>query len=400
LELIGNQLWLEAKEKEKEKEGTGEMDAQMCVLFDKLYKDKALDQRQVSNVTSAPSSWLSRQRPLALGIGDDGDGNNTNQHETDAPLWPQLPSGPSSPNFTSFTTRQHDTLPPGRVLSGFSDINFQYSSSAFSIDINHGHGQSRPRDQGQQQELGVIVDCSPTIPTFPLDPVVSPSDHDKRSRTVSPPPPRPARARPLPLSLSPYLSLSNTNTSSTDANDKYLIDQNTGVSNNQSQSVIKQQKESASSSPKDHTAGYKDNKHPVTSRQPDCPRPSPPLSQTHTPKVEILASSHLALPLEEIGGFPSNDNQYPSARDKGISDDTSTLLAQSRTSTRTIATAEPVSLLASPISIYSQHNGPSLSPKSQASMPLRVDRSQSDWDHPGKLTRVNRYLLSTSTWDG
>jgi hypothetical protein len=77
---------------------------------------------------------------------------------TDIPLWPSLPSGPSSPNsnFTSYT-RQQDILPPGRVLSGFSDIN--YSSCSFSVD-----------DHDYEDISGVKGDISPTIPIIQLRP--------------------------------------------------------------------------------------------------------------------------------------------------------------------------------------------------------------------------------------
>jgi hypothetical protein len=98
------------------------------------------------------------------------------------------------------------------------------------------------------------------------------------------------------------------------------------------------------------------------------------------------------LPLDEIArkSSPSNDNQHPSTRLKGIArtidlgpaSTTAATTITTSTSTSTSTSTPVVPALASPASIYSNHIV-SVSPKTQA-MPLSVSRSHQEWDQSGE----------------
>jgi hypothetical protein len=371
LELIGNEISQEERAKKLKAWIGKEGDARTCMLFDQsCLGGQALDQKEAINIDipSAPSSSSPRQQ-------------QQQQQEQDDALWPSLPSGPSSPNFTS-VTRQ----PLGRVLSGFSD--FSYTSCSFAID-SHAH---------EHQELGVVVDCSPTVPIFP--PSIG-SDHERHHNHAQPATPsRPPRSRPPPLSLSSTLaSVFDDTPGATPTIDtkEHLASEDKGATLDVLESsittksttgvspLINTKRESESSSPPRITAGgSNDNQHPTPSReqqrQPLCPRPQ---SDTRSSSSTVTPARHLNLhlPLEGIDNPPSNDNQLPLVVDKNIGEIEDTRRPSGSSTTIDDTTAQT---LASPISIYSAHTGPSLSPNSQdsatASMPLSVGRLQQDWD--------------------
>jgi hypothetical protein len=332
--------------------------ARVCV-YDLIEKE---DKAQKESEFSAPLSLPS----LPKGV--------LSTTTTDIPLWPSLPSGPSSPNsnFTSYT-RQQDILPPGRVLSGFSDIN--YSSCSFSVDDH---------DQGHEYISGVKGDISPTIPIIQLRPdIESAVGILHRPRPL--PPRNRARPAPLPLSLSlktlppipstpdisPIISLSSITQTISHLKTTSAINTNSAGSDcDPTQSVIGNHKESFSASTKPTHEGEQGNEESETyeTRTKPCFEKTTSLPSTRS------------LPLAEIArpASPSNVNQYhPSTRAKGIGAstiDSGSLLV----SGSTIETTVPI--LASPISIYSQHTSSS----SPASMPLTLNRSHQDWDQQGE----------------
>jgi hypothetical protein len=336
--------------------------ARVCV-YDFIEKE---DKVQKESEFSAPLSLPS----VPKGVLPTGISTAT----THIPLWPSLPSGPSSPNsnFTSYT-RQQDILPPGRVLSGFSDIN--YSSCSFSVDDH---------DQGHEYISGVKGDISPTIPIIQLRPdIESAVGILHRPRPL--PPRNRARPAPLPLSLSlktlppipstpdisPIISLSSiTQTISTLKTTSATNTISAGSDCDPRQSVIGNHKESFSASTKPTHEGEQGNEESETyeTRTKPCFEKTTSLPSTRS------------LPLAEIArpASPSNVNQYhPSTRAKGIGAstiDSGSLLV----SGSTIETTVPI--LASPISIYSQHTSSS----SPASMPLTLNRSHQDWDQQGE----------------
>lgn len=331
----------------KEQEG-----ARVCV-YDINEKDS---KGQEESIISAPLSSPSLPNPISTAT-------------THTPLWPSLPSGPSSPNsnFTSYT-RQQDILSPGRVLSGFSDIN--YSSCSFSVDDH------------EDPTLGVKGDISPTIPIIPLGP-----DSESTVGIIHRPRPLPPRNRarpaPLPLSLSlktlplipstpdisPIISLSGLTQTIAALNTTTAI-YTISAGSEPTQSVIGNHKDSFSGSNKASHEGQQGSKDTET-----LPTPVKPCSE----KTTSLPSTR-NLPLAEIArpGSPSNVNQYhPSTRAKG--NQASTIDSEHLlVSASTIETTLPI--LASPISIYSQHTSSS----SPASMPLTLNRSHQDWDQQGE----------------
>ena len=335
-----------------------EVDGARVCVYDFIKKeDKVQEESEFSAPLSSPS--LPKENlPTVLSTAT-----------THTPLWPSLPSGPSSPNsnFTSYT-RQQDILPPGRVLSGFSDIN--YSSCSFSVD-----------DHDQEDVSGVKVDISPTIPIIQLRP-----DIESAVGILHRPRPLPPRNRarpaplPLPLSLktlptipstpdiSPIISLSSiTQTSKTTSAINIL---SAGSDCVPTQSVIGNHKESFSAPTKTIHEGEQGNKGSETyqTRTKPCFEKTTSLPSTRN------------LPLAEIARVvsPSNGNQYhPSTRAKGIEAstiDTGSLLVSGSTIEITVP------ILASPISIYSQHTSSS----SPASMPLSLNRSHQDWEQQGE----------------
>jgi hypothetical protein len=343
-----------------------EGNALMCV-YDGVKRDKALDER-----TSAPC-LSSASRPEAVSIAT-----------IDAPLWPSLPSGPSSPNFTSFTCQQ-DTLPRGRVLSGFSDIN--YSLCSFSVD-DHGDDNSG---------LGVKGDISPTIPVLQFRP-----DSGDIAVGISSRPPRSLnrpRPAPLPLSLSlgPLPTIPSASEGSAVASTSVsVISETKPASASSNVNTVNTERDTriqpgligkADSFSSSINQGDEGNKviH-TTSTQPE------PYSSL---QISNLAATR-NLPLVQIDKSftPSNGNQHPSTRSKGIVNNISNpgaLAVLGSTSTTPSSTEISVPILASPISIYSHHSGPP-SPKSQESMPLSLNRSHQDWDHQGKLIHVQSRL--------
>jgi hypothetical protein len=293
---------------------------------------------------------------------------------TDIPLWPSLPSGPSSPNsnFTSYN-RQQDILPPGRVLSGFSDIN--YSSCSFSVD-DHDHDH--------EDISGVKGDISPTIPIIQLRPdIESAVGILHRPRPL--PPRNRARPAPLPLSLSlktlppipstpdisPIISLSSITQTISHLQTTSAINTNSAGSDcDPTHSVIGNHKESFSAPTRPAHEGEQGNKESETYQT----RTKPCFEKTTSlPSTRNLPLAEIARPAS-----PSNGNQYhPSTRAKGIGAstiDSGSLLV----SGSTIETIVPI--LASPISIYSQHTTSS----SPSSMPLTLNRSHQDWEQQGE----------------
>lgn len=347
--------------------------ALMCV-YDGVTRDKALDER--TSATSLSSASRQEASPEATIT------------TIDAPLWPSLPSGPSSPNFTSFTCQQ-DTLPRGRVLSGFSDIN--YSLCSFLVD---GHGQDH-----DDANLGVKGDISPTIPILQLRP-----DSGDIAVGISSRPPRSInrpRPAPLPLSLSlgplpaipsasegsavtsistPRINQITTLASSSAVNKVGVTGPDTRI-----QSVLIGNADSFSASTLlgQEQQGHNGNKEVETSTKP-YPYPL---------QISTLPTTR-NLPLAEIDrtSTPSNGNHHPSTRSKGIISDPGALDILGSATTSGVSTTEITApVLASPISIYSHRSGPP-SPKSQDSMPLSLSRSHQDWDQQGKhrscLTRI------------
>ena len=336
--------------------GTGDDGARVCV-YDFVEKDKVPEESDSSAPLSSPS--LPTQVPPTV-ISTD---------TTHAPLWPSLPSGPSSPNsnFTSYT-RQQDILPPGRVLSGFSDIN--YSSCSFSVD-DHDH----------EDISGVKGDISPTIPIIPLRPdIESAAGILHRPRPV--PPRNRARPAPLPLALSsktlppipstpdisPIISLYSITQTISGLNAINTIP--AGNDCDPTQSVIDKHEDSLSA-----LTGTIQGGRPVNKESETYPTRTKPCFE----KTTSLPSTR-NLPLAEIArpDSPSNAYQYhPSTRAKGNGAsiiDSGSLLVSGSTKETTVP------ILASPISIYSQHTSSS----SPASMPLSLNRSHQDWDQQGE----------------
>jgi len=333
--------------------------ARVCVYDFIKKEDKVQEESEFSAPLSSPS--LPKQNlPTVLSTAT-----------THTPLWPSLPSGPSSPNsnFTSYT-RQQDILPPGRVLSGFSDIN--YSSCSFSVD-DHDHEQ--------EDVSGVKVDISPTIPIIQLRPdIESAVGILHRPRPI--PPRNRARPAPLPLSLSlktlppipstpdisPIIPLSSPIQASKTTSAINIL--SAGSDCVPTQSVIGNHKESFSAPTRPIHEGEQGNKESETyqTRTKPCFEKTTSLPSTRN------------LPLAEIARVvsPSNVNQYhPSTRAKGIGAstiDSSSLLVSGSTIEITVP------ILASPISIYSQHTSSS----SPASMPLTLNRSHQDWEQQGE----------------
>jgi hypothetical protein len=348
----------------KEGRGIGASDELVKANSKPINTNKALDEW-----TSAPC-LSSASRPEAVSIAT-----------VDAPLWPSLPSGPSSPNFTSFTACQQDTLPRGRVLSGFSDIN--YSLCSFSVD-DHGH----------DQDIGVKGDISPTIPVLQFRP-----DSGDIAVGISSRPPRSLnrpRPAPLPLSLSlgPLPTIPSASEGSAVASTSVsVISETKPASASSTVNTVNSERDTriqpgligkADSFSSSINQGDEGNKviH-TTSTQPE------PYSSL---QISNLAATR-NLPLVEIDKSftPSNGNQHPSTRSKGIVNSISNPGALAIVRSTTSSTEISVPILASPISIYSHHSGPP-SPKSQDSMPLSLNRSHQDWDHQGKLIHVQSRL--------
>ena len=347
----------------KEGDGGKEQDGARVCVYDLVGKDTVQKESISAPLTSPSLPNTNTVLPSASAIS-----TSTRPH---TPLWPSLPSGPSSPNsnFTSYTYRQ-DT--PGRVLSGFSDIN--YSSCSFSVDDH------------DEAATGVKGDISPTIPVFPLRPEVeditspdgiSTSSSHRVTRPLAFIRPRPA---PLPLGLSlkhlpsiPSASdISPTDplsgiTQTIEALQKTAVNTlSTGTEF--TQSVIGHHKDSLSAHVNNHEEqqGSKETETIPKSDKPCFER------STSLPSTRNLPLAEIARPAS-----PSNVNEYiPSTRPKGIG--SARDLVESKTASTTIEISVPA--LASPISIYSRHT-PSSSP---ASMPLSLNRSHQDWDQQGK----------------
>jgi len=339
-----------------------ELDGARACVYDFIEKE---DKVQEESEFSAPLSSPSLPKEVLPTV-------TSTDTTTHIPLWPSLPSGPSSPNsnFTSYT-RQQDILPPGRVLSGFSDSN--YSSCSFSVD-DHDHDDIS----------GVKGDISPTIPIIQLRPdIESAVGILHRPRPL--PPRNRARPAPIPLSsslktlppipstpdISPIISLSSITQTISHLQATSAINTNSAGSDcDPKRSVIGNHKESFSASTKPTHEGEQGNKESGTypTRTKACLEETTSLPSTRN------------LPLAEIArpDSPSNGNRYhPSTRAKGIGAstiDSGSLLV----SGSTIETTVPI--LASPISIYSQHTTSS----SPASMPLTLNRSHQDWDQQGE----------------
>lgn len=262
------------------------------------------------------------------------------------PLWPSCPSGPSSPNFAAASTTPQSSLPPGRVLSGFSDIN--YSSCSFSFDE---HDQAINNNNNVEPPDFAKVDCSPTLPLVPLALPPPPPRCDDGATSILPRPPSRSEAKgQLPVHAQ--------STHADEDSSSRFVDE----------SVI---------------SGNHENKHHhhLDPRAQPCCQSA---SSTPLPPSPLVPSTSAI----DKDGTPSNDDPRPLRVPAPQSLETiETIEVETSTRQKTTGTAPPSAPLASPVSIYSNRSLNPPSPRTGTgadSMPFIVSNASEDWD-PGEF---------------
>ena len=324
---------------------------------------------------------------------------------SDAPLWPSLPSGPSSPDFNAQHHHHHHhqhhpsssgspTLPPGRVLSGFSDNN--YSSCSFSVDDHEIYHQRYSKHIEAKQQKAKL-DSSPTLPFIPLSQESSDPHLHHHQHT-----PNPVHNHTQSLPTTPpsqhTITLARTGQPTTTTTTSIPSLPTPGQETKGSVYHRKQDQHDKDSSSviRDvaRTGGNDENKHLQ-----NIPRTQPSFQSLNTRQERFFGLNPSAS--HPIDTIPSNEDQHPleslapsyaesislatTPSSVATSTTTSTVKAGGAKEGQKATTSTPIDPLASPVSIYSQHSiKPSSSPKSGSegvtSMPFAINNRSEDWD--------------------